>query len=266
MNSDPNMLWLSVSPHLKCFDRRLLSRLVKAGPVRQWEYVQSADEPCCVDSAVEVLHGYVSDRAALEARSGNPDYKMHLMGHGTSGIVALLYAKRYPKRVASLTLLSVSATPAVNWQAHYYALRQLLPCSREMILAQMARSLSGARPVRFYKALAALLEKDLDSNLTLHSLARRTEIPMGSTEVPLLVCNGARDPIVCSQKQVLWHEVMKRGDRLWQCPEGSHFFHFHHAAATAETIAQHVSVHHDCSDGDFKSNQVARPQNGMNRR
>ena len=241
MNHTPNLLWLSVSPYLKCFDRRLLSQLVKVGPVRQWEYSQTIDEPCCVDSVVAALHHYVSDRAALEQRAGNSYYKVHLLGHGVSGAVALLYARRYPERVASLTLLSVNVRPAINWQAHYYALRRLLPCSRAIILAQLSRNLFGNQPARFYKALAQLLEKDLDSNLTFHSLAHHTEIPSEGTEVPLLVCNGAQDSIICSQKQTLWRDVMKPGDRLWQCPEGNHFFHFHHAEATASAITEHIS-------------------------
>lgn len=199
------------------------------------------DEPCCVDAVVTALHGYVSDCAALERRSGNTDYKVHLLGHGVSGIVALLYARQHPELVASLTLLAVNATPAVNWQAHYYALRQLLPCSREMILAQMSRNLFGKQPARFSKALAHLLAKDLDSNLTFHSLAHHTEIPVGGTDIPLLVCNGEYDSIVCSKQQMLWHDAMKPGDRLWQCPEGKHFFHFHHAETVANVIAEHIS-------------------------
>ncbi|MEM9087531.1 MAG: alpha/beta hydrolase [Cyanobacteria bacterium P01_F01_bin.53] len=240
MNHDPNLLWLSVSPHLKCFDRRLLARLVKTGSLRQWEYCQTVDEPCCVDLVVAALHEYVSDRAAVESRAGNAHYKVHLLGHGVSGIVALLYARRYPERVASLTLLSVNATPAVNWQAHYYALRQLLPCSREIILAQMARNLFGNQPARFLKALSHLLKKDLDSNLTFHSLAHNTKLPAGGAEIPLLVCHGEQDSIVCSQAQTLWHNAMKSGDRLWQCPEGNHFFHFHHSELVAEVIAEHI--------------------------
>ncbi|MEO1396390.1 MAG: alpha/beta hydrolase [Cyanobacteria bacterium J06634_5] len=240
MNYNPNMLWLSVSPHLKCFDRRLLSQLVKTAPVRQWEYSQTVDEPCCVDSVVSALHEYVSDRAALEKRAGSADYKVHLLGHGVSGIVALLYARRHPEKVASLTLLSVNSKPAVNWQAHYYALRQLLPCSREIILAQMARNLFGQQPARFSKALAQLLSKDLDSSLTFHSLAHHTAIPAGGTEMPLLVCNGELDSIVYSQQQTLWHNSMKPDDRLWQCPDGHHFFHFHNSEAVAAVITQHV--------------------------
>jgi len=240
MNQDPHMLWLSVSPYLKCFDRRLLSQLTTTAPVRHWAYSQTVDEPCCIDSVVSSLHEYVSDRANLEQRSGQEHPKLHLLGHGVSGTVALLYARRYPQHVASLTLLSVNPMPAVNWQAHYYALRQLLPCSREIILAQMTRTLFGSQQHRFATALSHLLAKNLDSSLTLHSLAHHARIPSGGTEVPLLVCNGAVDSIVCSRKKSLWHDYMKSGDRLWQCPEGNHFFHFNHAKATAEVIRQHV--------------------------
>ncbi len=240
MNQDPNMLWLSVSPNLKCFDRRLLSRLTSTVPVRHWAYSQTVDEPCCIASVVASLHEYVSDRAALERRSGQAHYQVHLLGHGVSGIVALLYARRYPQHVASLTLLSVNPMPAINWQAHYYALRQLLPCSREIILAQMTKLLFNQQQPRFAKALSCLLAKNLDSSLTLHSLAHHATIPSGGTNVPLLVCNGDADSIVCSQEQSLWHDYMKPGDRLWHCPEGKHFFHFDYAKETADVIKQHV--------------------------
>jgi pimeloyl-ACP methyl ester carboxylesterase len=230
MNQKPSALWISMSASLKCFDQRLLARLVKAATIQRWEYCQTLDEPCCIDAVVDALHEYLGDR----------NYKTHLLGHGVSGIVALLYARRHPEKVASLTLLSVGALPAVNWQAHYYALRQLLPCSREIILAQMTRLLFGSsQTVQFAQTLTHLLARDLDSNLTLHSLAHHTTIPAGATEVPLLVCNGEIDSVILAQEPSLWRDWMKPGDRLWSCPEGHHFFHFHHFLAVAEIIFEH---------------------------
>lgn len=239
MTHPPDVLWLSVSPHLKCFDQRLLSQLARVTSVQLWEYSQTADEPCCIDTAVASLHDYLKDRS----------YKTHLLGHGVSGIVALLYARRYPQQVASLTLLSVAALPAVNWQAHYYALRQLLPCSREMVLAHMTRLLFGEQSARFTKACTHLLAQDLDSNLTLHSLADQAKIPPGLTAVPLLICNGAIDAVARAQPP-LWNDWMpdgasegqRSGDtsfRLWHCPGGHHFFHFQHAATVANRIADY---------------------------
>ncbi|MEM8504366.1 MAG: alpha/beta hydrolase [Cyanobacteria bacterium P01_D01_bin.1] len=260
---DHNLLWLSVSPRLKGFDRRLLSQLAKTAPVRKWEYIQTVDEPCCLDSIVEALHEYVCDRANLERRSGNPNYKVHLLGHGVSGVVALMYARCYPERVASLSLLSVNAKPAVNWQAHYYAIRQLLPCSRDMVLAQMTRLLFGQQPRRLSKPLAELLSADLDSAISLHSLAHDIEIPTDATAVPLLVCNGEQDPIVQAQEADSWQHWMKPGDCLWQCPNGHHFFQFHHAKAVAEAILEHV--HHAetmarSADSDQTVKSSAHPQ------
>ncbi len=241
MTHSPNVLWLSVSPHLKCFDQRLLSQLAKVTSVQLWEYSQTADEPCCIDTAVASLHDYLKDRP----------YETHLLGHGVSGMVALLYARRYPQQVASLTLISVAALPAVNWQAHYYALRQLLPCSREMVLAHMTRLLFGEQSARFTKACTHLLAQDLDSSLTLHSLADHAKIPPGLTAVPLLICNGEADAVARGQKQPLWNDWTTSHDserqsaderssfHLWHCPGGHHFFHFQHAATVANRIADY---------------------------
>lgn len=244
-NTPPNeSLWLSVSPHLKCFDQRLLSQLSAKTTIRRWEYCQTLDEPCCVDTVVDALHDYISNRARLEESAGNPRYKVHLVGHGVSGVVGLFYARRYPQHVASLTLLSVGPLPAVNWQAHYYVIRDHMPCSRERLLGQMTQLLFGQQPHRFTKALAVLLARDLDSNLTLHSLANRTQILPGSVSMPLLVCNGQDDVIVRSQKDIVtkthqniqWTDWMKPTDQLWECPEGNHFFQFNHAGLAAEVI------------------------------
>ncbi len=245
MTSDPNVLWLSVSPYLKGFDQRLLSQLVKTEPIRRWEYCQTIDEPCSIEAVVDALHGYLDSRSELERTSGSSQYKVHLVGHGVSGIVGMMYARRYPERVASLTMLSVAARPAINWQAHYYALRQLLPCSREMVLAQMTRLLFGEQPARFAKALSQLLAKDLDSNLTLHSLAHHARIPASSLNVPVLVCNGDHDAITSTQNKEMWNSWMLSDQaasssfRRWNCPQGNHFFHFYHAATVASVIREH---------------------------
>ncbi len=250
MNTHPNVLWLSVSPYLKGFDRRLLSQLAKSASVRQWEYCQSIDEPCSVDSVVTALHDYLTERTTLEKTSGNNNAKVHLAGHGVSGIIGLLYARRYPEHVASLSLLSVAARPAINWQAHYYALRQLLPCSREMVLAQMTRILFGEQPASFAKALSHLLAKDLDSNLTLHSLAHHARIPAEPLSVPLLVCNGEIDAITCAQNEEAWRDwsspkapnaeaLNASSFHQWVCSRGRHFFHFQHPEAVATVMTNH---------------------------
>ncbi|NJM96430.1 MAG: alpha/beta hydrolase [Phormidesmis sp. RL_2_1] len=232
MNRNVDVLWLSISPSLKCFDQRLLATLTQCAPIRRWDYCQTLDEPCSLEAVVAALHEYL-------CQATTPPRKVHLLGHGVSGVVALMYTRQHPENVASLTLLSVGALPAVNWQAHYYALRRLLPCSREMVLAQMTRLLFGQQPCRLTKAIAQLLSQDLDNHLTLHSLAHHTKISPGGVEVPLLVCSGEFDAIVSFQQQQAWYDWMKPGDRLWVCPQGHHFFQFHHFEAVADAIAQH---------------------------
>lgn len=234
MYRKPDVLWLSVSPHLKCFDQRLLSQLIRHSAVRRWQYCQTIDEPCSIESVVNSLHEYLRSRVPVTEGQQLP--KVHLIGHGVSGVVGLLYARQYPQHVSSLTLLSVAALPAINWQAHYYALRNLLPCSREVILGQMTRLLFGDQSPRFVTALAQLLLRDLDSNLTLHSLAHNVRVAAGGVEVPLLICNGALDSVIASGQQKGWQRWMKSGDRLWHCPEGLYFFHFQHYKAVAKTI------------------------------
>ncbi len=255
MNSKPNVLWLSVSPHLRGFDQRLLSELVKTATVRRWDYCQTADEPCCVEAVIEALHGYLTERAALEKswRAGSAAHKVHLIGHGLSGVVALLYARRYPEHVASLTLLSVNSLPAVNWQARYCLLRATSPCSRERILAQMTHLLFGEHPRRFSRALAELLGRDLDNSLTLHSLAKHFHIEPCPLKVPTLVCNGESDAIMQAQQESCWeqwqqsdisakrslHIESPESFDLWHCPQGNHFFHFHHPQAVAAKISSY---------------------------
>ena len=230
-------LWLSVSPPLKCFDQRLLSRLSKGRTVRRWQYCQTIDEPCSAAAVVEALHEYLRSRPLQS--NGQPAPKVHLIGHGVSGTVGLLYARQYPQHVASLTLLSVGALPAVNWQAHYYALRRLIPCSREIILAQLVRLLFGEQAPRFTTALTHLLAKDLDSNLTLHSLTNSAHVESGGIDVPLLICNGADDEITVSSQDKPWQKWLKSGDLLWHCPDGRYFFHFYHYQTVAKTISNY---------------------------
>ncbi|MEM7062673.1 MAG: alpha/beta hydrolase [Cyanobacteria bacterium P01_B01_bin.77] len=227
MSQLPSVLWLTVSPYLKRFDQRLLCDLSKRLSVSRWEYLQTVDEPCCLEVAIGLLHDYLS--------SGHPP--VHLVGHGLSGIVGWLYTQRYPEHVKSLTLLSVGVNPAVNWHAHYYALRQLLPCSREIVLAQMVRMLFGPRSCEITRALTQVLAQDLDSGLALHSLVDCQQIKSKPIQPPLLVCRGAYDAVVDAAER--WTSLLKPSDRVWTCPESHHFFHFDHPRLVEATLLSH---------------------------
>lgn len=229
MTQFPDALWLTVSPHLKKFDQRLLCQLNRYVKIRRWEYHQSADEPCCLETPIRLLHDYI--------KVG--DRPLHLLGHGLSGIIGLIYARQFPHRVRSLTLLSVNATPTTNWHAHYYALRQLLPCSRDIVVAQMAQLLFGPRGYDITKALVEILKQDLDTGLALHSLASRSDIAPGPIEPSLLICYGSHDGILNLPMHERWQPHLKAGDQLWQCTEGRHFFHFDQPKSTAQAIRQY---------------------------
>lgn len=226
MSQRLSILWLTISPNLKKFDHRLLSNLSKRVAVARWEYVQTSDEPCCLETVISLLHGYLQ---GCDSRK-----RIHLVGHGLSGIIGWLYAQRYPQHVRSLTLLSVGGNPAVNWHAHYYALRQLLPCSREIVLAQMVRMLFGRRSCDITHALMYQLAQDLDTGLALHSLVNRQTIKAAQIEPPLLVCQGEHDAIVASSAG--WQSLLKPSDYIWTCPKGHHFFHFDQPGLVETTL------------------------------
>ncbi|MEL6381160.1 MAG: alpha/beta hydrolase [Cyanobacteria bacterium J06626_18] len=221
--NSPDVLWLTVNPSLQRLDQKLLSVLADNAQVACWTYSQTPDEPCSLEVALTLLHDYVKGL----------DRPLHLAGHGTGGLLGLLYARRFPHRVRSLTLLAVGVNPAVDWKAHYYTQLELLPCSRTRVLTQMARTLLGRQPTRALKGWVELLEQDLTQSLSLHSLMKRFSIFPSGAPVPVLICGGRDDAIVDPNQIQGWQPWLKPGDRIWVCPNGRHFFHATHPQATA---------------------------------
>lgn len=138
-SSTANALWVSVSPSFRPLDAKLLHQLNRHTSVAQWAYGQTADEPCSLEMALALLHDHLKAQPQ----------PVHLLGHSTSGLVALRYAQRHPHRVKSLTLLGVGVTPSVDWQAMYYSQLASSASPRQAVLTQMAHSLFGhlARPL-----------------------------------------------------------------------------------------------------------------------
>jgi pimeloyl-ACP methyl ester carboxylesterase len=216
MNSSPEVLYLNASKALRRFDRPLQNYLAKQKRVACWEYSLGADEPNCLDTAIALLHEYVSQH----------DQPLHLVGHGFNGLLGLTYARRYPDLVKSLTLLAVSINPAQDWKFQYYVARSILPHSREMVLAQMAHRLFGCCDRQMLKGLVEILAKDLDNSLSPHSLIHSAYIPPATVPVPLLVCGSRDDLVVDCELLRGWLQFFKEGDRLWECARGKHFFHY----------------------------------------
>ena len=224
--NSPKALWINTNPHLKRFNQPLLRHLAHHLLLAEWDYQQDSDEASSLDIALVLLHDYLKSCSE----------PIHLLGHSTGGLLGLLYARQHPERVKSLTLLGVGVHPAVDWQAHYYILRQLLPCSREVIITQMVRNLFGYRGYQSTKALLQLLERDLDSSPSPHSLYQQFSIPPGGVTVPLFICGSQEDVIVDRTAMQGWHKYLEGSDRLWLCPQGPHFFHAFHPQKVARQI------------------------------
>ena len=227
MSKLPDALWVNVSPSFGQFDCRLLDVLSQNMPIAKWQYSQTQDEATSLSVALNLLHHYIKQF----------DRPIHLLGHSTGGLLALLYARSYPKRVKSLTLLSVGVFPAVDWQAHYYIQRQLLPCSREVVLTQTIDNLFGrSHSASMKQNFVEILEQDLQQSLSPHSIYERSNIAPIKVSVPLLVC-GSRDDVVVDQNLIYkWQPYLKKGDRIWQCPSGGYFFHHYYSQLVSEQI------------------------------
>ncbi|MGK7929680.1 MAG: alpha/beta fold hydrolase [Spirulina sp.] len=218
MTTYPPVLGLDANPSFARFHAPLLRYLAKHTTIAAWSYHQGADEASSLEIPLTLLHDYLK----------HCDRPIHLVGHETGGLLGWLYARKYPERVKSLTLLGIGVNPAVDWQSHYYALQEILPCSRRVLLERMARSLFGSQDRHAIDRLIALLERDLASSPSPHSLYKRISIPQGEIQSPLLVCGSTDDIITDINALRQWQPLMKSCDLLWECSEGRHFFHFFH--------------------------------------
>lgn len=218
MSNLPTAVCLNTSPALQVFDRPLLNYLAKQMTLTQWEYCQTPDEPSSLETALVLLHDYLKQN----------NCPIHLIGHGVSGLLGLLYTQRHPERVRSLTLLSVGVYPAIDWQAHYYAQRQQLPCSRQRLLTQMVQTLFGRSSLPMTKALVKILEQDLDHSLSPHSLLNVLSLPPIHVSRPLLVCGSVDDVVIDPHHLRCWRSYFDQetAAQIWVCPGGRYFFHY----------------------------------------
>lgn len=228
MSRQPDVLWLNTNPSLLRFHRLLIRYLAKHVVIGQWEYQQTPDEASSLEIALVLLQDYLKKLT----------HPLHLIGHGTGGLLGLLYARKYPHRVRTLTLLGVGCYPAVDWQAHYYVLRQRLPCSRDRVLTQMVQGLFGDQNLEVAKTLAKMLSQDLLTSPSPHSLYQRIHVEPGGVEMPLLVCGSEDDVIVDPNAIRGWQTWLKPSDRIWLLPQGHHFFHYFHSQAVGQQIIQ----------------------------
>jgi pimeloyl-ACP methyl ester carboxylesterase len=224
----PEALYLTTNSTLQAFDRPLLQYLDKQRAIAQWQYYQTPDEPSSLEMALGALHNDLK----LCNRS------IHLIGHGISGLLGLLYTQRYPEQVRSLTLLSVGADPAVDWQAHYYTQRQQLSWDRQRILQQMVQMLFGSSSELMTDALLKILEQDLGNSLSPHSLLNVLCLEPISVPQPLLVCGSVDDVIIDPHQLRSWRSDWSQESttQLWVCPGGRYFFHYFYPRQTGDEV------------------------------
>ncbi len=215
MNYKSKFIWISASPSLKSFHRRLLHNLAKVVEIEFWEYYQTPDESSLIDGAIDLLREYLAN----EARS------VHLIGHGIGGIIALGYTRIFPAKVLSLTLLSVAAQPAITWHSYYYSQLKTLPSSRDCILRSIAHNLIGDSCLSRIQDLVVRLERDLLESPSNHSLLKLEPLDQGGVEMPLMVCGSEDDPVITESALFGWRSYFKSGDIIWRSPEGGHLFH-----------------------------------------
>ncbi len=220
MSYNVDVVWVNVSPSLKHFDFPLQQYLNKYFRIIRWEYIQdNFDESNCIETAVELLYDFL-----LKSEL----HHVHLIGHGISGTIALLFARRYPWYIRTLTLLAVAPQPAITWHVHYYQQRNLSEdASRQEILFNIASSLFGSHKIPHpLHSLLVALNKDLYISPCMHSLFKIIDLPKGKVPVPLMVCGSNTDTIVSRFIVNHWKKYFKPKDILWLCPDGHHFFHY----------------------------------------
>lgn len=226
MFKNPDVLWLSTNPYLLRFNLPIIKYLSNHVKIGQWEYQINEDEGTSIDQALELLDNYLN---LIEK-------PVHLIGHSNCGLLGLYYAQKYPEKVKSLTILGVGGNAGWDWVSYYYIMRSNLQCSKEVILARLAKNLFGYHNSYYQKAFIQLLDKALLYSLTPHSLYQRFNLPITSISSPLMVCGSQNDQIVSWDEIKKWKCYLKPQDYLWQCPQGEHFFHYFQAKLLSEKI------------------------------
>ena len=166
------------------------------------------------------------------------DAPVHLIGHGIGGVIALGYARLYPDKIGSLTLLSVAVQPAIDWHSYYYDRLRSLASSRECILRSIASHFAPSTCANRIHDLVDRLERDLVEAPSNHSLFRLDILTEGGVKMPMMICGSQDDPIVTTPALCGWNDYFKSGDKVWQSATGGHFFHHFHAELVSHQIRQ----------------------------
>ena len=92
-------IWVSASPSLRGFSTPLVHKLINYTKISGWEYIQSLDEPACMDTAVELLHSYLKTK----------EVPINLIGLGVGGRANASKFKRCGCSVAAFSTVRAIA-------------------------------------------------------------------------------------------------------------------------------------------------------------
>ena len=110
----------------------------------------------------------------------------------------------------------------------------------------MVYNLFGKQSHVVTKEIIKILENDLMSSLSPHSLYQRFSMFPGNAPVPMLICGSDNDFVVDANLLHGWQPWLKENDvasatlrdRIWSCPGGRYFFHYFHSQLVREQITK----------------------------
>ncbi|MEM1393501.1 MAG: alpha/beta hydrolase [Cyanobacteria bacterium P01_H01_bin.150] len=233
MSNYGEAIWVSGSPSLRGLSTPLINKLAEYTNISGWEYIQSIDEPACMDTAVELLHSYLKTK----------DAPINLIGHGIGGTISLMLARKYPEFVKSLTLLSVAAQPAKTWHVNYYQQRDIYTLSKTEALLNTLHNVFRNKYPCCLRNLIDNFYRDLENLPLMHSLLKLENLPLEGVSMPLMVCGGQIDMILGYPDFHAWKKYLKPEDTLWKCPQGGHFFHYFYPEIVTHQILHFWKLH-----------------------
>ena len=227
------ILWIDLQPSLYCLFKRTAQTLGQHFEVKRWSFEHDLDESCDIN----IVHSLL--KQTIENSSG----PIHLIGHGLSGTIAYLYAQKYPRKIASVSLLSVDVQSTNQWTSHYQNMRSQLPCSRFHILSHLSRLLIDTHTNHVQNITTRLLAKCLDNDFVHGSIFQNYTIEnLCKIEAPLLVVNGDKDFVVDGNSSQRWQHHLKPGDCYQLIGGGRHFFPFNKWLETSKMIESFIEM------------------------
>lgn len=92
----------------------------------------------------------------------------------------------------------------------------------------MVGDMLGLQNQSINQRFISYFEHDLACSFFPQSLFRMSDSRDEAVEVPLLVCRSKTDFVVSHIVMRRWSKFIKKGSRLWECPDCRHFFyHFY---------------------------------------